>query len=84
MKFRDGSEASPSLLIHDCAGVPPQSDSISPIGTCSDWCRCRPKKYSTAEKRGIVPGAQTSHFASTSAAGWSATAFLTWNKRISG
>ena len=50
MTSAPGRIASASLDVHDCAGVPPQSLSISPIGTCRFCCRCRPKKYSTAEK----------------------------------
>src|SRR5690349_19894933 len=48
--FRAGSLSKDGWEVHDCAGVPPQSLSIRPIGTCRFCCRWRPKKYSTAEK----------------------------------
>ena len=59
----------PGLLVQDCAGVPPQSDSINPMGTCKAWNRSRPKKYSTAEKPPALCGLHTSHAPTTSSAG---------------
>src|ERR1017187_4048443 len=53
----------------DCPGVPPQSLSISPIGTCRFCCKCRPKKYSTAENPFAEAGEHTCHVPTTSSAG---------------
>src|ERR1035437_314107 len=67
--FSAASESIASFEVHDCAGVPPQSLSISPIGTCRFCCKCRPKKYSTAENPFAEAGEHTCHVPTTSSAG---------------
>src|SRR5271157_2825553 len=54
----EASEPKPRMLVHASAGVPPQLESMSPIGTCSLSSSCLAKKYATAENVAAVSGVQ--------------------------